>query len=172
MADTCVCGGNATGPNGPLMKEVADPFKDKDGNYTCGYVPRPGNINAWDLPEFVAAVKQTGKKQLIIAGIVTEVCVAFPTLAALAEGFEVFVVADASGTFSEAVRQASHQRMVAAGAVMTSCFAVACELFRDWRNALPGSEPGKDLAELCNAYLANYAAVTQSYNAAVASVQK
>jgi nicotinamidase-related amidase len=49
-------------------------------------------------------VKDTGRRQLIIAGVVTDVCVAFPTLAALAEGYDVFVVTDASGTFNEAVR--------------------------------------------------------------------
>ena len=51
----------------------------------------PGNINAWDNEDFVKAVKATGKKQLLIAGIVTEVCVAFPALSALEEGYEVFV---------------------------------------------------------------------------------
>ena len=95
------------GPNGPLLQEVADHFKGDDGKYTCGYVPRPGNINAWDLEEFRAAVKATGKKQLVIAGVVTEVCVAFPTLSALSEGYEVFVVADASGTMSQAIRVAA-----------------------------------------------------------------
>ncbi|MGQ7173880.1 isochorismatase family protein, partial [Escherichia sp. R-CC3] len=61
----------------------------------------PGNINAWDNEDFVKAVKATGKKQLIIAGVVTEVCVAFPALSAIEEGFDVFVVTDASGTFNE-----------------------------------------------------------------------
>ena len=65
------------------------------------YIARPGNINAWDNEDFVKAVKATGKKQLIIAGVVTEVCVAFPALSALEEGYEVFVVTDASGTFNE-----------------------------------------------------------------------
>ncbi|MGA4815825.1 isochorismatase family protein [Pseudomonas aeruginosa] len=51
--------------------------------------PAPANINAWDNEDFVKAVKATGKKQLIIAGVVTDVCVAFPTLSALEEGFDV-----------------------------------------------------------------------------------
>lgn len=59
------------------------------------YIARPGQINAWDNADFVQAVKATGKKQLIIAGVVTEVCVAFPALSALEAGFEVFVVTDA-----------------------------------------------------------------------------
>src|SRR6187402_3319550 len=83
------------GPNGPLVPEIKQLFPE------APYIARPGNINAWDNEDFVKAVKATGKKQLLIAGIVTEVCVAFPALSALEEGFEVFVVTDASGTFNE-----------------------------------------------------------------------
>ena len=72
------------GPNGPLVPELKEKFP------TAPYIARPGQINAWDNEDFVKAVKATGKKQLIVAGVVTEVCVAFPVLSALAEGFEVF----------------------------------------------------------------------------------
>lgn len=65
---------------------------------TRPYIARPGNINAWDNEDFVNAVKKTGRKQLIIAGVVTEVCVAFPALSAIEAGYEVFIVTDASGT--------------------------------------------------------------------------
>jgi hypothetical protein len=91
---------------------------------------RPGNINAWDNEDFVAAIKKTGRKQLIIAGVVTEVCVVFPALSAIEEGFEVFVVTDASGTFNEVTRDAAWSRMEAAGAQLMSWFGVACELRR------------------------------------------
>ncbi len=74
------------GPNGPLVPELKEMFPQ------APYIARPGNINAWDNEDFVKAVKATGKKQLIIAGVVTDVCVAFPTLSALEEGFDVFVV--------------------------------------------------------------------------------
>lgn len=80
-----------SGPNGPLVPELKEMFPD------APYIARPGNINAWDNEDFV---KATGKKQLIIAGVVTEVCVAFPALSAIEEGFDVFVIADASGTFT------------------------------------------------------------------------
>ena len=83
------------GPNGPLVPELKEMFPD------APYIPRPGQINAWDNEDFVKAVKATGSKQLIIAGVVTEVCVAFPALSAMEEGYEVFVVTDASGTFNE-----------------------------------------------------------------------
>lgn len=61
------------------------------------FLSRPGQINAYDNSDFVAAVKATKKKQLIVAGVVTDVCVAFLTLSLIEAGFEVFVVTDASG---------------------------------------------------------------------------
>ena len=74
------------------------------------YIACPGQINAWDNEDFVQAVKATGKKQLIIAGVVTEVCVAFPALSALEEEFDVFVITDASGTFNPITRDAAWER--------------------------------------------------------------
>ncbi len=120
------------GPNGPLVPELKEMFPQ------APYIARPGNINAWDNEEFVKAVKATGKKQLIIAGVVTEVCVAFPALSALEEGFEVFVVTDASGTFNQITRDAAWTRMVAGGAQLMNWFGVAAELHRDWRNDIEG----------------------------------
>ena len=120
------------GPNGPLMTELKETFQD------APYIARPGQINAWDNEEFVKAVKATGKKQLIIAGIVTEVCVAFPTLSALEEGYEVFVITDASGTFNEITRHSAWDRMSSAGAQLMTWFGAACELHRDWRNDVEG----------------------------------
>lgn len=120
------------GPNGPLVPELKAQFPD------VPFIPRPGQINAWDNDDFVKAVKATGRKQLIIAGVVTEVCVAFPALSALSEGFEVFVVTDASGTFNELTRQSAWSRMEAEGAQLMTWFGVACELHRDWRNDVEG----------------------------------
>jgi hypothetical protein len=101
-------------------------------------VARPGNINAWDNEDFVNAVKATGRKQLLVAGIVTEVCVAFSVLSAIEAGYEVFVVTDASGTFNKATRDAAWFRMQAAGAQLMTWFGVACELHRGWRNDIEG----------------------------------
>jgi nicotinamidase-related amidase len=120
------------GPNGPLVPELKATFPD------APFIPRPGQINAWDNEDFIKAIKATGKKQLIIAGVVTEVCVAFPALSALAEGFDVFVVTDASGTFNEITRHSAWDRMSAAGAQLMTWFGVACELHRDWRNDVEG----------------------------------
>lgn len=120
------------GPNGPLIPELKALFPD------APYIARPGQINAWDNADFVDAVKATGRKQLLIAGVVTEVCVAFPALSALAEGYEVFVVTDASGTFNEIARDSAWNRMSSAGAQLINWFGVACELHRDWRNDVEG----------------------------------
>ena len=120
------------GPNGPLVPELREKFPK------APFIARPGQINAWDNEDFVKAVKATGRKQLIIAGVVTEVCVAFPALSALAEGYEVFVVTDASGTFNELTRHSAWDRMSTAGAQLMTWFGVACELHRDWRNDVDG----------------------------------
>ncbi|MEN8719675.1 MAG: isochorismate family cysteine hydrolase YcaC [Oceanococcaceae bacterium] len=141
-----------SGPNGPLVPELKEIFP------AAPYIARPGQINAWDNEEFLAAVKATGKKQLIIAGVVTEVCVAFPTLSALAEGYEVFVVTDASGTFNAMTRDAAWERMQAAGAQLMTWFGAACELHRDWRNDIEG------LGALFSAHIPDYRNLITSYS--------
>ncbi|MBO6752664.1 MULTISPECIES: isochorismate family cysteine hydrolase YcaC [Spongiibacter] len=141
------------GPNGPMVPELKALFPD------APYFARPGQINAWDNEEFLEAVKQTGKKQLLIAGVVTEVCVSFPVLSALEEGYEVFVVTDASGTFNQTTRESAWDRMSQAGAQLMTWFAVGCELHRDWRNDIEGF--GGILAD----HLPHYANLIQSYSA-------
>ncbi|MBG6037857.1 hydrolase [Proteus cibarius] len=140
------------GPNGPLMPQLVEMFPD------APYIARPGQINAWDNEDFVKAVKATGKKQLIIAGVVTEVCVAFPALSALEEGFEVFVVTDASGTFNAIARDSAWDRMSKAGAQLINWFGLACELHRDWRNDVEG------LGALFANHIPDYRNLMTSYN--------
>jgi nicotinamidase-related amidase len=141
------------GPNGPIMPELKAKFPD------APFIARPGQINAWDNPDFVAAIKATGRKQLIIVGVVTEVCVAFVALSAIADGFEVFAVTDASGTFNEAVRDAAWSRMSTAGVQLVNWFAVACELHRDWRRDAEG------LATLLGDHIPDYRNLITSYSA-------
>jgi len=140
------------GPNGPLVPELKEIFPE------APFIPRPGQINAWDNEDFVNAVKATGKKQLIVAGVVTEVCVAFPVLSALAEDFEVFVITDASGTFNPMTRDASWDRMSSAGAQMMTWFGAACELHRDWRNDVEG------LGALFSNHIPDYRNLINSYS--------
>lgn len=89
-------------------------------------------MNSWEDPDFRAAVERSGRKKLIIAGLWTEVCVAFPTLDALRAGYEVYVVADAIGGVSRVAHDSAMQRMIQAGAVPISVLGLACELQRDW----------------------------------------
>ena len=145
------------GPNGPLLPEIRAMFPNSP------IVHRPGQINAWDNPEFVTAVQQTGRSQLIIAGIVTDVCVAHLALAAVEAGYEVFVVTDASGTFNTAVRDASWARMSANGVQLVNWFSVACELMRDWRTNMDG------LAALLAKYMPAYGNLITSQQATVGS---
>lgn len=141
-----------SGPNGPILPEIKALLPN------APFIARPGEINAWDNPDFVQAVKATGRKKLLIAGIVTDVCVALPTLSALAEGFEVYVVADASGTTSIAVREMALMRLVHAGAIITNWFAVSSELHRDWRHN------GEGLKNLLAQYCIPYSNLISSYN--------
>ena len=142
-----------SGPNGPIVPELKEMFPE------APFIARPGQINAWDNEEFVAAIRATGKKQLIIAGVVTEVCVSFPALSAIEAGFEVFVVTDASGTFNEVTRHSAWDRMSSAGVQLMSWFAVACELHRDWRNDVEG------LGALFSAHIPDYRNLITSFSA-------
>lgn len=90
------------------------------------------SMNSWEDPDFRAAVERTGRKKLILAGLWTEVCVAFPALDALKAGYEVYVVADAIGGVSPVAHDSAMLRMTQAGAIPISVMGLACELQRDW----------------------------------------
>lgn len=148
------------GPNGPLMQELVDLFPN------APKISRPGQINAWDNEDFVKAIEATGKKQLIIAGVVTDVCVAFPALSAVKAGYEVFAVADASGTFNKQVANAALMRMANAGVQLVNWFSVASELQRDWRNDSEG------FGALIASHLSGYQNVIGSYKGAQRNLGK
>ena len=114
------------GPNGPLIPEIHENAPHAQ------YVARRGEINAWDNPDFVAAVKATGKKQLIIAGTITSVCMAFPSISAVSAGYQVFAVVDASGTYNKMAEEITLARVVQAGVVPMDTAAVASELQGSW----------------------------------------
>lgn len=90
------------------------------------------SMNAWDTDAFVAAVKATGKKKLVMAALWTEACLLFPTLSALENGFEVFIVTDASGGTSEESHNSAVRRMEQAGARSMTTLTALLELQRDW----------------------------------------
>ncbi len=140
------------GPNGPLMPEIHQ-FAPH-----AIFVPRKGEVNAWDNEDFVKAVRATGKKTLIMAGVWTSVCVMFPALDAKAAGFKVYAVTDASGDPSEMASRTTVARFIQAGIIPTSTNAVLSEIHRTWNRPEAG-----ELAKLYALVAPNYAAVIESY---------
>ena len=90
------------------------------------------NMNVWEDEAARAAIVATGRKTLIFAGLLTEACISFPVLSALAEGYRVFVVADACGGLTATSHELALRRMEAAGATMTSWLQLLLEFQRDW----------------------------------------
>jgi nicotinamidase-related amidase len=143
------------GPNGPLMPEI-------HGHAPHAiYVPRRGEVSAWDNADFVAAVRATGRKTLIMAGVWTSVCVMFPALDARAAGFKVYAVMDASGDPSDMASRTTLARFVQGGVVPTSTNAVLSEAHRTWNRP-----EAAELAKLYALAAPNYAAVIESYDKA------
>jgi nicotinamidase-related amidase len=89
-------------------------------------------MNPWEDPNVVAAVERAGRKKLVMAGLWTEVCLAFPAIEAIRDGYEVYAVLDASGGVTDMAHEAAVQRMIQAGVVPTTWLQFALELQRDW----------------------------------------
>jgi nicotinamidase-related amidase len=140
------------GPNGPVMPEIARLAPH------AVYVPRQGEVSAWDNDLFVKTVRDTGKKTLIMAGVWTSVCVMFPALDAKAAGFNVYAVIDASGDPSEMVSRTTLARFVLSGVVPTSTNAVICELHRTWRRP-----EAADIADIYTVATPNYRSVMENF---------
>ena len=114
-----------TGANQPTIPQLA---KVLDGVEALDRT----TINAWEDREFVAAVKATGRKKLLMTALWTEACLTFPTLDAIREGYEIYPVVDAVGGTSVEAHRAALERVIQAGARPTSWVQVLCELQRDW----------------------------------------
>jgi nicotinamidase-related amidase len=140
------------GPNGPVAHGITELFPD------VKVIERQGEINAWDDPNFVKAVETTGRKKLIMAGIVTDVCIAFPALSATEAGYEVIVAIDASGTFNQTVQQAAVLRVIQAGATVMNWFSICCELQGDWKKF---TAPG--MVKIFTEHLVKYGLIVSSY---------
>ena len=113
---------NGQGSTLPELKAVLSDSQELDRT----------QINSWEDVEFRQAVEATGRKKLVMAALWTEVCLTFPTLDALREGFEVYPVVDAVGGTSPEAHRAGLERIVQAGAQPISWVSLACELQRDW----------------------------------------
>ncbi len=90
------------------------------------------SMNSWDDPNFVAAIQNTGRKKIVLAGLWTQVCVAFPTVQAISEGYEVYVVEDLCGDLDERTHEAAMRRVEQAGAKPVTWIQVMLEWQRDW----------------------------------------
>lgn len=143
------------GTNGPLMPEIHQLAPH------AVYVARKGEVNAWDNDDFVAQVRATGRKTLVMAGVWTSVCVMFPALDARAAGYDVYAVIDASGDPSEMASRTSLARFVQGGVKPTTTNALLSELHRTWARPEAAS-----LAQLYGLVAPNYAAVMESYQRA------
>ena len=143
------------GSNGPLMSELAAAAPN------ATYIPRKGEVSAWDNEDFRTAVQKSGKKTLIMAGVWTSVCVAFPALQAKADGYTVYAVMDASGDMSEMASQATLARMTQAGIIPVTTNVILCEFQRTW--ARPDAAA---YGALYNELVPHYRAVFESYQKA------
>ncbi|MDN5679265.1 MAG: hydrolase [Ewingella sp.] len=143
------------GPNGPLIPEIHKYAPHAQ------YVARKGEINAWDNADFVSAVKATGRGTLIIAGTITSVCMAFPSISAVYEGYKVFAVIDASGTYSKMAQEITLARVVQAGVIPIDTAGVCSEIQRTWNRP-----DALEWAEAYSAVFPPYQLLIESYTRA------
>ena len=113
--------------SGQIFPEIKEVFPDKE------IIDRT-SMNAWDDEKVIKAVQNTGKKKLVVAGLWTEVCVVMPVLDALEDGYEVYVVTDASGGVTTEAHEMAVERMIQAGATPITWMQYMLELQRDWAN--------------------------------------
>lgn len=148
----------AAGPNGPTMPELRELLPDVEP------IERPF-VNFWNDPTSKAAVEATGRKKLIIAGLATEVCVAFPSIAAVQEGYDVYAVIDASSDWNPLVQQVTAMRLASAGVVVTTWVAVLAELARNTQ------ENGKFIAQFLREHVGSYSAAWNNFMATSANAE-
>jgi nicotinamidase-related amidase len=143
------------GPNGPIMEELVEAAPN------AKYIGRKGEVSAWDNADFVRAVEATGRKTLVMAGVWTSVCVAFPALQAKADGYKVFAVMDASGDVSKMASDAALARMTYAGIATVTTNTILSETHRTWDRP-DAAKWGGLYAQL----VPHYTAVAESYRKA------
>ena len=124
---------------GPMLAELAEIAPDAFAKR----VKRMGIVNAMEDETFAAAVRATGRKKIVIAGVTNDVCTVFPVLTLLKEGFDVQVVADAGGSPTAIADQVSLNRMEKAGATIVSSNQVVAELAGSW-----ATEEGGQIVQL------------------------
>jgi Isochorismatase family len=121
-------------------------------------IDRPGIINAWDDPKFVTAIEKTGRKNLIMAGVTVDVCLAFAGMQAVEAGYNVYVVVDATGGPDVTIRENAIVRMQDHGVTPTNWTTVAAELQPDWRLS-----SGQDLGRVFHDHYHSYGLLIDSF---------
>lgn len=149
------------GSNGPIMEELAKAMPN------AKYVARKGEVSAWDNADFVKAVEETGRKTIVMAGVWTSVCVAFPALQAKAEGYKVYAVMDASGDPSQMASDVTVARLSQAGVIPVTTNVILCEFQRTW-NRPDAAQWGALYSEL----VPHYRAVAESFGRAQEEARK
>lgn len=147
------------GPNGPIMEELPAAMP------SAKYIARKGEVSSWDNADFYNAVKATGRKTLVISGVWTSVCVAFPALQAKADGYEVYAVMDASGDVSKMASDAAMARMTAAGIIPVTTNTILSETHRTW-NRSDAAKWGGLYSELVPEYRSAVESYTRAQQAA------
>ena len=127
---------NRQGPLMPELRELLPESFDKR-------IKRAGIVNAWDDINFKRAVEATGRKHLIMAGVTTDVCLVYPTISAIRDGYDVQAVMDASGSPYDLSEEMSRRRMENEGVVLTATNTLMAELAQDW-----GKPKGSQLLEI------------------------
>jgi nicotinamidase-related amidase len=116
---------HAQGPTAPALQQaLPDAYRNR--------VKRTGIVNAWADSNFSAAVRATGRKKLIMAAVTTDICLVFPAISAVQEGFDVLAVLDASGSGFDVQEDLARRRMATAGVVLTTTNTAVAELVQDW----------------------------------------
>ena len=115
--------------SGPVFPELKEYYSDESK-----YIDR-STMNSWEDKRIVEAVKKTGKKRIVLAGLWSEICVTLPALSALEDGYEVYVITDASGGVSKEAHEMAVARMIQAGVVPMTSMQYLLEIHRDWARA-------------------------------------
>jgi nicotinamidase-related amidase len=121
--------GAQMGVNGPTLTAIRDDLPGIE-------VIDRSSMDAWEDKAFRAAINKTGKKRLIFAALYTEICLAFPVIDAMRDGYDAMFVVDAVGGMSQLAHRTAIERLTAAGAAPNTSLALVTELFRDWRSPI------------------------------------
>ena len=113
------------GPISPALQQVLpDAYKAR--------VKRQGIVNAWGDPNFRGAIAKTGRKNIIMGGVTTDICLVFPSISAVQEGYKVLAVMDAGGSSYEVQEEMAQRRMMHGGVVLTTTNTMVAELVQNW----------------------------------------